>query len=122
MITNLNSIKLLQVSELFEMMPGEEVDLDQFVKIMVEVLSDTCLSSREEFITELVDLFFRINKENDDTIAFEDLTTYLIDHEIAFETGGFNASNSAGMNMDYYESDIKDPTVHNNYIEKIHYF
>lgn len=26
------------------------------------------------------------------------------------------------MNMDYYESDIKDPTVHNNYIEKIHYF
>lgn len=76
------------------MMPGEEVDLDQFVKIMVEVLSDTCLSSREEFITELVDLFFRINKENDDTIAFEDLTTYLIDHEIAFETGGFNADNS----------------------------
>ena len=50
------------------MMPGEEVDLDQFVKIMVEVLNDTCLSGREEFITELVDLFFRINKENDDTI------------------------------------------------------
>jgi hypothetical protein len=109
------------------MMPGEEVDLDQFVKIMVEVLSDTCLSSREEFITELVDLFFRINKENDDTIAFEDLTTYLIDHEIAFDAelgtnGGFNASNSIGLNMDYYESDIKDPTVHNNYIEKIVYF
>jgi hypothetical protein len=94
---------------------------------MVEVLNDTCLSGREEFITELVDLFYRINKENDDTIAFEDLTTYLIDHEIAFDAelgtnGGFNASNSIGLNMDYYESDIKDPTVHNNYIEKIHYF
>ena len=35
-------------------------------------------------MTILVDLFYRINKENDDTIAFEDITTYLIDHEIAF--------------------------------------
>jgi hypothetical protein len=24
--------------------------------------------------------------------------------------------------MEYYESSIQDPTVHNNYIEKIHYF
>jgi hypothetical protein len=109
------------------MMPGEEVDLDQFVMIMKEVLKDTVLYDREEFITELVDLFYRINKENDDCIAFEDITTYLIDHEIAFDAelgtnGGFNASNSVGMNMDYFESDIKDPTPHNNYIEKILYF
>jgi WD40 repeat protein len=109
------------------MMPGEEVDLDQFVMIMKTVLKDTVLCNREEFITELVDLFYRINKENDDCIAFEDITTYLIDHEIAFDAelgtnGGFNASNSVGMNMDYFESDIKDPTPHNNYIEKILYF
>ena len=94
---------------------------------MGEVLKDTVLSEREEFKTDLVDLFFRINKENDDTIEFQDITTYLIDHEIAFDaelgtTGGINASNSSGLNMEYYESSIQDPTVHNNYIEKIHYF
>ena len=50
------------------MMPGEEVDLDQFVKIMKEVLKDTVLCERDEFISELRDMFFRINKENDDTI------------------------------------------------------
>jgi len=127
LINNLNSIKLLAIAEQFEMMPGEEVDLDQFVMIMKEVLKDTVLYTREEFITELVDLFYRINKENDDCISFEDITTYLIDHEIAFDAelgtnGGFNASNSVGMNMDYFESDIKDPTPHNNYIEKIFYF
>ena len=64
----MNSIKLLQISEQFEMMPGEEVDLDQFVKIMKEVLKDTVLCERDEFISELRDMFFRINKENDDTI------------------------------------------------------
>ena len=109
------------------MMPGEEVDLDQFVKIMKEVLKDTVLCERDEFISELRDMFFRINKENDDTIQFQDLTTYLIDHEIAFDpelgtNGGFNASNSTGLNMDYQESSIRDPTTHNNYIEKIYYF
>lgn len=108
-------------------MPGEEVDLDQFVKIMKEVLKDTTLSQKEEFITELVDLFYRINKENRDTICFQDITTYLIDHEIAFDAengtnGGFNASNANGVTMEYYESGIKDPTTHNNYIERIYYF
>ena len=127
LINNLNSVKLLQISEQFEMMPGQEVDLDQFVKIMTEVLKDTKLFGRSDFITELVDLFYRINRENDDTIAFKDLTTYLIDHEIAFDSelgtnGGFNASNSDGLNMEYFESGIKDPTTHNNYIERIHYF
>jgi len=104
------------------MMPGQEVDLDQFVKIMKEVLKDTVLFDREEFISELVDMFYRINKECDATIKFEDLTTYLIDHEIAFDAelgtnGGINASNSSGLSMEYRESPIKDPTTHNNYIE-----
>jgi len=52
------------------MMPDESVDIEQFVKIMEEALKDTKLSEREEFKTDLVDLFFRINKENDDTIEF----------------------------------------------------
>lgn len=109
------------------MMPGQEVDLEQFVKIMKEVLKDTSLSDRPEFITEMVDLFYRINKELDLTIAFEDLTTYLIDHEIAFDAelgtaGGFNASNASGLAMEYFESPIKDPTTHNNYIEQVFYF
>jgi len=73
---------------------------------MEEALKDTKLSEREEFKTDLVDLFFRINMENDDTIEFSALTTYLIEHEIAFDpelgtTGGINANNSTGLNMEY---------------------
>ena len=34
LINNLNSIKLLAVSEAFEAYPDERVDVDQFVKIM----------------------------------------------------------------------------------------
>jgi len=49
-------------------MPGEEVDVEQFVRIMQELLKDTMLVNKEEFVTILVDLFYRINKENDDTI------------------------------------------------------
>lgn len=103
-------------------MPGEEVDLDQFVKIMREVFKETMLEKRDEFISELVDLFYRINKDCKPAIAFEDMTTYLIDHEIAYENGGLNASNAKGLNMVYEESPIKDPTIHNSYIENIYYF
>lgn len=49
---------------------------------MKEVLSDTKLSTREEFISDLVDLFYRANKTQSETIMFEDLTSYLIEHEI----------------------------------------
>ena len=117
------------------MMPGEEVDLDQFVKIMKEVLKDTILCEREEFISELVDMFYRIvkkvsinvAKEESTTIMFEDLTTYLITHEIAFDAelgtkGALNADNASSFSMGYKASSIIDPTTHNNYIEKIHYF
>lgn len=127
LIFNLNSIKLLQISEHFEMLPQEEADLEQFVKIMREVLKNTKLHDRPEFVSELVDLFYRVNCENDLTIKFEDITTYLIDHEIAFDpelgtNGGFNASNATALNMEYYEVPLKNPRPHNNYIEKIHYF
>jgi hypothetical protein len=56
-------------------------------------------------------------------IAFEDLTTYLINHEIAFDAElGTDAFNSIDLNIGYNKSDIKDPNVHINYIEKILYF
>ena len=123
----MTSYKLLQLSEQFELMPGEEVDLEQFVKIMKELLKSSKIVEKEEFVTVIVDLFYRINKENDLTIGFEDITTYLIDHEIAFDsdqgpTGGGGGGNSSSTNMEYYESSIIDTSQHNNYIEKIYYF
>ena len=73
---------------------------------MKEVLKETVLCERIEFISEMVDMFYRINKDCRPTIKFEDLTTYLIDHEIAFDAelgtlGGFNASNDSGLSMKY---------------------
>lgn len=95
---------------------------------MSEVLKDSALHSRVDFISELVDLYYRIQKDSEDTIAFDDITDYLIDHEIAFDVekgtaGGFNASNSSALNMEYTESKtIKDTTAHKHAIEKICYF
>ena len=40
------------------------------------------MSKREDFIQQLVDLFYKSNKENNATIKFADLTSYLIEHEI----------------------------------------
>lgn len=127
LINNLNSIKLLQISEHFDILPNEEADLDQFVKIMLEVLKGTSLDERLEFISDLVDLFYRINEKNRPAIKFQDVTTYLIDHEIAFDaelgtSGGFSASNANALNMEYMEVPLKNQRPHNNYIEKIHYF
>jgi len=62
LINNLNSMKLLQVAEAFERYPSSQVDVDQFVKIMKEQLGDTKLTEREEFVSDLVDLFYRTNK------------------------------------------------------------
>jgi hypothetical protein len=82
LINNLNSMKLLAISEQFELFPNEQVDVDQFVNIMKEVLDDSKLMKRDEFVSDLVDLFYRANKTHEDTIKFEDLTSYLIEHEI----------------------------------------
>ena len=57
------------------MMPAESVDLDQFVRIMKEVLKDTILSDREEFISELVDMFYRIVKKISINVNKEESTT-----------------------------------------------
>jgi Ca2+-binding EF-hand superfamily protein len=93
---------LLAISEAFEKFPNESVDVDQFVKIMKEVLEDTKLTTRDEFVSDLVDLFYRANKSHSETIKFEDLTSYLIEHEID------QFKNIGSLSMNYYESDITD--------------
>jgi len=52
------------------------------VKIMRQILDDTSLVKRTEFVSDLVDLFYRCNKTQGETIQFEDLTSFLIEHEI----------------------------------------
>lgn len=75
-------MKLLAISEAFEKYPNEAVDLDQFVLILKDVLEDTKLTTRDDFVSDLVDLFYRANRSHGETIKFEDLTSYLIEHEI----------------------------------------
>jgi len=47
---------------------------------MKEILGDTSLVERENFVMELVDLFFRAKQGS--FLRFENLTSYLIEHEI----------------------------------------
>lgn len=68
LINNLNSIKLLAVSEAFEAYPNQRVDVDQFVKIMKQVLEDSRLVKKDDFVSNLVDLFYRANKTHGPTI------------------------------------------------------
>ena len=85
---------------------------------MKEVMHDNELVKREDFIQQLVDLFYRSNKTNTPTIKFQDLTSYLIEHEIEHYT-----ENATQVDMQYHESkDIVDKSYHNGYIEKIYYF
>ncbi len=82
-------------------------------------MAESRLSDRENFIELLVDLFYRAKKTHSKTIKFEQLTAYLIDHEIEQA----NTATQSYADMRYTESlDIKDKTTHNNYIEKIFYF
>ena len=50
LIKNISSMELLAISEQFDYYPGEELDLDQFVKVMKEVMHDNALCKREDFI------------------------------------------------------------------------
>ena len=118
LIKNISSMELLAISEQFDYYPGEELDLDQFVKVMKEVMHDNALCKREDFIQQLVDLFYRSNKVNSARIKFQDLTSYLIEHEIEHYT-----ANATQVDMQYHEStEIVDKSYHNGYIEKIYYF
>lgn len=114
LINHLNSMKLLAISEAFDRFPKGCVDVDHFVNIMKDILSDTQLMDRPEFVSELVDLFYRASATKT-SIMFEDLTSYLIEHEIE------SSKPLEKSNFDYYESKIVDQTTHNNYIGKIYY-
>ncbi len=119
LINNLNSIKLLSISEKFNVYPDQDVTLDEFVQIMTKVMAESSLSDRDNFIESLVDLFYRAKQTSSKTIKFEQLTAYLIEHEIEQAHSGTQSY----ADMRYTEStDIKDKTTHNNYIEKIFYF
>lgn len=76
--------------------------MDHFVKIMKQVLEDTRLVKREDFVSNLVDLFYRANKTHGPTIQFEDLTSFLIDHEID------HGRSSSNIQMLYTEANIVD--------------
>ena len=88
LINNLNNKKLFQISNAFSQShtkyktPRGKVDIETFFNIMKEVLGDTSLIERESFITDLVDLFYRCKKKKGKLLPFEDLTSYLIEHEI----------------------------------------
>ena len=87
------------------------------------------LTQNEEFVTVLVDLFYRINKKNNnknnETIEFQDITTYLIEHEIAFDAmasgDGGGSSNNQMNQMEYFPVEINKENLvpHHNYIEKV---
>lgn len=85
---------------------------------MEKVLVDCLIMDRDDFIEQLVDLFYRCKKTSSKTLKFEQLTAYLIDHEIQQSGSGTHAN----VDMRYVESDIKDKTTHNSFIEKIYYF
>lgn len=85
---------------------------------MQQVIGDCELSNRDDFLSQLFDLFFRSNKTNAETIKFADLTSYLIEHEIKNYT-----DDATQVDMMYIEStEIVDRTPHNGQIERIYYF
>lgn len=80
-------MKLIHINEMF---PQGKIDVETFVNIMKEVLKDTAIVKRENFVEEIVDLFFRAKSEEGNYIKFEDLTSYLIEHEIEGNDSGAN--------------------------------
>jgi len=99
LIKGISSMELLNIAEKFDQYPGEELDLQQFVNIMREVIGDCAMARREDYIQQLVDLFYRSNKTNAPTIKFADLTSYLIEHEIKQYT-----EDATQVDMMYQES------------------
>lgn len=50
LIKGISSMELLNIAEKFDQYPGEELDLDQFVKTMRLVIGDCEMSKRDDFI------------------------------------------------------------------------
>jgi hypothetical protein len=49
---------------------------------MENALADTFIADRDDFIQQLVDLFYRCKKTSSKTLRFEQFSAYLIEHEI----------------------------------------
>jgi hypothetical protein len=122
----LNSTNLLWISQGFEEYPDHAVDCEQFVRIISHVMrrggqnqgSDyNAFCFAEDFEERIVDLFFRANKERKETILFDELTSFLIEHEIETSMEG------GGENEKCYvlNKDIRDKIPHNSTIDKIYY-
>jgi len=118
LILHLNSSKLLEISAKFQLYPDQTVSLEEFVEIMETVLAGSAISRNENFVEHLIDLFYRCKKTSSKTLKFDQLTALLIDHEIQQSGSGTHAH----VDMRYVESDIKDRTTHNSFIDKIFYF
>lgn len=118
MLLNLNSIKLLKISEDFMQFPDNEVLCNEFLDIMQSAFSDCQIRDRDDFTQQLVDLFFRCKKMTSKKLKFDELTAYLIEHEISTQKSGTHSN----VNMQYVESDLRDTKTHNQFIEKIFYF
>jgi hypothetical protein len=73
---------LLEISKLFALYPDQMVTLDEFVDIMKSVINEARVLQRDDFIQQLVDLFYRCKKTSSKVLKFEQFTAYLIDHEI----------------------------------------
>lgn len=119
LLLNLNSLKLLEISDKFDLYPDEQVTCDEFIDIMASALKESIVCDRDDFLNQLVDLFYRCKKSTSKQLKFEQLTAHLIDHEIEQSQTGHNSN----VDMRYVESDtVKDRSKHNNNIEKIFYF
>ena len=71
LLMNLNSIKLLAISEQFNSYPDQNVTVEEFIEIMTKSLADSRISDRDDFVEQLVDLFFRCKKSTSKTLKFE---------------------------------------------------
>lgn len=120
LLQNLNSIKLLQIAEQFNMYPDQTVTIEEFIEIMTEALRDSAIRDNDNFIQQLVDLFYRCKKTTSKTIKFEQLSVYLIEHEISQSSKG--VGERVNTNLKYVKSDLKDSKNHTQFIEKVFFF
>ncbi len=50
LLMNLNSTKLLDLSQKFQLYPESTVSLEEFVQMMEQVFHDTKIAKREDFV------------------------------------------------------------------------
>jgi hypothetical protein len=71
LLLNLNSLKLLEISDQFGQYPDQTVTCDEFIDIMVSALHNSKISEKDDFVSQLVNLFYRCKKSTARTLKFE---------------------------------------------------